>query len=34
MASTLHPLKEDGETLERGTDAYPAPALDNVVTSD
>jgi hypothetical protein len=29
-----HPSKEDGKTLERGTDAYPVPARDNVVTSD
>jgi hypothetical protein len=26
--------KEDGRTLERGTDAYPVPALDNTVTLD
>jgi hypothetical protein len=32
--SISHPSKEDGGTLERGTDAYPAPAPDNVVTSD
>jgi hypothetical protein len=29
-----YPSKEDCGTLERGMDAYPAPALDNVVTSD
>jgi hypothetical protein len=31
--STSRPSKEDGGTLERGTDAYPTPALDNAVTS-
>jgi hypothetical protein len=34
MASTSHPSKEDGGTLERGMDAYLAPALDNVVKLD
>jgi hypothetical protein len=29
-----YPSKEDSGTLERGMDAYPAPALDNAVTSD
>jgi hypothetical protein len=28
------PSKEDGGTLERGTDAYPALAQDHAVTSD
>jgi hypothetical protein len=28
------PSKEDGGTLERGTDACLAPAQDDVVTSD
>jgi hypothetical protein len=28
------PSKEDGRTLEKGTDTYPAPTQDNVVTSD
>jgi hypothetical protein len=32
-ASMSHPSKEGGGTLERGTDAYPALAQDNVVTS-
>jgi hypothetical protein len=31
---TTHPSKEDGRTLERGMDTYPATALDNAVTSD
>jgi hypothetical protein len=29
-----HPSKEDGGTLEKGTDAYPALAWDNAVTLD
>jgi hypothetical protein len=33
-ASTSRPLKEDGGTLERGTDVNPAPARDGAVTSD
>jgi hypothetical protein len=32
MTYTPHPSKEDGETLEKGTDAYPAPTQDDVVT--
>jgi hypothetical protein len=31
--SALHPSKEGGGALERGTDACPAPAQDNAVTS-
>jgi hypothetical protein len=27
-------MKEDSETLDRGTDAYPVPARDDTVTSD
>jgi hypothetical protein len=34
MACTLHPSKEDGGTLEKGTNAYPAPARVDAVTSD
>jgi hypothetical protein len=29
-----HPSKEDGRTLEKGTDVDPAPARDDAVTSD
>jgi hypothetical protein len=29
-----HPLKEDGGTLEKGMDAYPALAQDDAVTLD
>jgi hypothetical protein len=29
-----HPSNEDDATLERATDAYPAPILDNILTSD
>jgi hypothetical protein len=32
--STPHPSNEDGRTLERGTNAYPALAMDNAVTSN
>jgi hypothetical protein len=28
------PLKEDGRTLEKGTDTCPTPTRDNTVTSD
>jgi hypothetical protein len=34
MACTPHPSKEDGGTLEKGMDAYPALARDNVVMLD
>jgi hypothetical protein len=33
-ACTPHPSKEDGGTLERGTDAYHLPARGDAVTSD
>jgi hypothetical protein len=33
-ASTSHPSKEDGGTLERGMTIRPAPTQDGVVTSD
>jgi hypothetical protein len=29
-----HPSKEDGRTLEKGMDAYPAPTRDDAVMSD
>jgi hypothetical protein len=32
MTYTPHPSKEGDETLEKGTDAYPAPTRGDVVT--